>query len=59
MAQLNFEPTKKQLDFIAEMQDFGCPEFKGTTKKEASEYISRHIEYYKLQQLTSWDLRYI
>lgn len=53
------KPTEKQLAFIEEMQEFGCPEFKGKTKKDASEYINKHIEYYKLQQLTDWNLQYL
>lgn len=52
------KPTQKQLDFIADMEELGCGEFKGKTRKEASDYISKHIECYKLLQEDSWTLQY-
>lgn len=38
------KPTEKQLQYIADMQEFSCyplPKFDGKTKKEASEYIEK------------------
>lgn len=37
------EPTQKQLDFIAAIQDAVGVEFAGTTKQEASAYIDANI----------------
>lgn len=42
--------TQKQLDFIREIEFFVGEDFKGTTKKEASEYISRNIDEFNLEQ---------
>ena len=39
------EPTEKQLAYIHEMQEFSpypLPEFTGTTKQEASDYIDKY-----------------
>ena len=41
------KPTQKQLDYIADMQEFSSyslPKFTGTTKKEANEYIDKWRE---------------
>lgn len=38
------KPTKKQLDYIRDMQEFSAyplPKFTGETKQEASEYIDK------------------
>lgn len=46
----NFDlPTKKQLDLISNIEEFVNEKFKGSTKKDAYEYISRNIEKYKLE----------
>jgi len=37
-------PTEKQLDFIHTIEECGAPEFTGTTKKDASTYISKYRE---------------
>ena len=40
----DFEITEKQKQFIEELQEFSdypLPEFKGTTKGEASDYIEK------------------
>lgn len=37
------EPTKKQLDFIADIQDAVGVKFAGITKQEASAYIDANI----------------
>lgn len=36
--------TKAQHDFILAMQDWGCPDFTGTTIDDASKYISKNKE---------------
>ena len=51
--------TDKQRLLIADMMEFGCPEFIGKTKQEASEYIDKHMGYFKLQTMDSWMLSYI
>lgn len=43
-----YKITEAQHDFISEMQERGCPQFKGITRDEASAYISEHIELYNL-----------
>lgn len=53
----NDKPTEKQLDFISAMEELGCEKFTGTTKKEASEYISRNIDLYRLYSQDSWCLK--
>ena len=50
------KPTQKQLDLIADIEEFVPEKFKGTTKEEASEYISRNIEMYKLVTTDNWAL---
>ena len=52
----NDQPTKKQLDFIAEIQEFTGTLFTGSTKAEASKYISDNIEQYRLEIASSWVL---
>ena len=52
----NDKPTKKQLDFIADIQEFTGTLFTGSTKSEASKYISDNIERYKLAIASSWVL---
>ena len=43
------------------MNEFCCEkfDFKGKTKKEASEYISRNIEEYKLATMDNWQIEYM
>ena len=43
---------------IKSMEEFIDERFEGTTKKEASEYISRNMQMYKLLTLDSWTLGY-
>ena len=53
--------TERQKKFIEDMNEF-CREkfdFKGKTKKEASEYISRNIEEYKLATIDNWQIAYM
>ena len=53
--------TERQKKFIEDMNEF-CREkfdFKGKTKKEASEYISRNIEEYKLATMDNWQIAYM
>lgn len=48
------KPTQKQLDFIRFIEEtcYGIDPFMGTTKKEASEYISKNID--NVQLLSEW-----
>ena len=50
------KPTQKQLDFITDIEEFVPEKFNGTTRKEASEYITRNIELYKLLTMDNWVL---
>lgn len=50
------KPTEKQLQFIADIEEFVDERFKGTTKEEATEYISRNIERYKLLTMDNYIL---
>ena len=44
------DATEKQMDLIRSMESYGCPEFKGKSIKEASEYIEENYEYFKEQK---------
>lgn len=46
--------TKKRLDFIKDIEEFVNEKFTGKTKKEASDYIGRNIEMYKLNSASNW-----
>lgn len=47
------EPTEKQMVFIRDLQEFGdAPEFKGTTRQDAS----RYIDDYKFMAADDWSL---
>ena len=46
--------TTKQLDFIKDIEEFVDEKFTGKTKKEASDYIERNIEIYKLNSASNW-----
>lgn len=48
------KPTKAQIDFIKEIEEFINEKFTGETKKEAAEYIQCNIETYKLQSQSRW-----
>lgn len=53
--------TEKQRQFIEDMNEF-CQEkfdFNGKTRKEASKYISRNIEEYKLATMDNWQTAYM
>lgn len=52
----NAKPTEKQLEFIRNMEEFIDEEFEGTTRKEASEFIDRNINKYRLYSMDSWAL---
>ena len=43
-------PTKKQMDFIRDISSLVNVKFDGKTKKDASEYISKHIDRFKQLQ---------
>ena len=50
------EPTKKQLDFIQDIAKELNRPFTGTTKGEASEYISANIEDFKRHRWENIDI---
>lgn len=53
--------TEKQRQFIEDMNEF-CREkfdFKDKTRKEASEYINRNIDEYKLAIMDNWQIAYM
>ena len=54
--------TRKQKNLIEDMNEF-CDEYFDLsihrTKKEASEYISRNIDEYKLKLIDNWGLQYL
>ena len=41
------DATQKQLDFIRIIEGYVCNKFTGTTKQEASEFISKNYDDYK------------
>ena len=45
------EPTERQLRFIHEIEDVLGIRFEGATKKEASEWISKHISAFELETI--------
>jgi restriction endonuclease Mrr len=54
--------TEKQKDLIDDMNEFCREKFKytnETTVKEASEYISRNIEEFKLVTMSEWQTKYL
>lgn len=53
---MDIKPTEKQLQFIADIEEFVDEQFKGAAKKEATEYISRNIERYKLLTMDNYIL---
>lgn len=52
------KPTEKQLSFIHNIEEFVDERFTGRTKREASEYIDRNIEMFKLLSSDEWSLKY-
>lgn len=54
--------TDKQKNLIDQMNEF-CREKllydSKTTRKSASDYISRNIEEFKLQTMSNWQLQYL
>lgn len=51
------KPTEKQLAFIADMEEIVGEQFEGTTKQEASEWISAHIDDYRLLTSSNYALK--
>lgn len=51
-------PTSKQLSFIKDIEEFVGVPFTGTTRSEASAYISIHIDEYKLLTMDNWSLEH-
>lgn len=52
------KPTEKQLSFIHDIEEFVDERFTGRTKREASEYIDRNIEMFKLLSSDEWSFKY-
>lgn len=60
------EATQKQLEFIRIIEGYVCEKFTGRTKKEASEYISKHYEEYteirkeedEYLNMNNWAMKY-
>lgn len=48
------KPTEKQLDFIAEIEEYVGDTFDGETRREASEWIEEHLEEYN-QMRRFWE----
>jgi hypothetical protein len=48
------KPTKRQLEFIKIMEEFVSEKFTGSTKEEASQYIKRNINEYRLKSISNW-----
>lgn len=54
--------TEKQKALIDDMNEFCTEKFnydENTTKAEASEYISRNIEQFKLLTMDNWQIQYL
>lgn len=51
-------PTDRQLVFIAAIEEFVDEKFSGTTKEDASEYIDRNIEEYRLASCDAYQLEH-
>lgn len=51
------KPTYKQLNFIKELEDEFGEKFVGTTKKEASDYISKWVKIINqdINRTINWD----
>lgn len=50
------KPTQKQLTFISDIQELVDKPFTGTTREEATLYISENIKMYKLLTIDNWVL---
>lgn len=50
------EPTKTQLDYIRDIEEYVEEPFSGTTKNEASEYIERNRDDYRILSAGDWAL---
>ena len=51
--------TEKQLSYIADIEEFVQEKFDGETAEDASKYIDRNIELYKLQTMSDWQYQYM
>lgn len=52
-------PTHRQLDLIADIEEFVLEKFTGDTFEEASEYINRNMKRFKLETMDSWQYSYM
>ena len=53
------KPTEKQLELIADMEEFCKEKFVGETIEDASEYIDRNMEEFKLNCMENWQYQYM
>lgn len=58
--QISFpdSPTQKQLDLIESITEVTGYGFHGTTKDDASKFISAHIDEFKLNSTNNWALEH-
>lgn len=54
MKTIRMKPTKRQLEFIKIMEEFVSEKFTGSTKEEASQYIKRNMNEYRLKSISNW-----
>lgn len=52
-------PAEKQLELIKLIEEQVSVQFKGDTKIEASEYISKYLEKARLNSMDEWCLNYM
>lgn len=49
------QPTQAQLNFIEAIEEYSsAPQFKGKTRQEANEYISKYKSLFELETTSSW-----
>ena len=55
---MNDAPTKKQVEYIKMIEEHSsAPIFKGNTKQEASEYISKYKYLFELETTSTWVIK--
>ena len=53
------QPTEKQIELIKEMHSYcRIPDFEGKTRGEASDYIDKYMDIYKLETTSAWCLEH-
>ena len=53
------KPTEKQLELIADIEEFCKEKFDGETIEDASEYIDRNMQEFKLNTMDNWQYQYM